>query len=125
MGCPAGQVSDGALFPGLRGLAPCRAAAVGSRAGHRPPRRALCHGKQPDDPRKSITAILGSAITRSGGIWRGAGTACSAPGANIERGGSPVQANELFDRPNTILLDGGMGTMLQAAGLKLGARPRS
>ena len=38
------------------------------------------------------------------------------PGANIERGGSPVQANELFDRPNTILLDGGMGTMLQAAG---------
>ena len=34
-----------------------------------------------------------------------------------------MQANELFDRPNTILLDGGMGTMLQAAGLKLGARP--
>ena len=27
-----------------------------------------------------------------------------------------MQANELFDRPNTILLDGGMGTMLQAAG---------
>ena len=34
-----------------------------------------------------------------------------------------MQANELFDRPNTILLDGGMGTMLQDAGLKLGARP--
>ena len=34
-----------------------------------------------------------------------------------------MQANDLFDRPNTILLDGGMGTMLQAAGLKLGARP--
>ena len=34
-----------------------------------------------------------------------------------------MQANELFDWPNTILLDGGMGTMLQAAGLKLGARP--
>ena len=34
-----------------------------------------------------------------------------------------MQANELFDRSNTILLDGGMGTMLQAAGLKLGARP--
>ena len=34
-----------------------------------------------------------------------------------------MQANELFDRLNTILLDGGMGTMLQAAGLKLGARP--
>ena len=34
-----------------------------------------------------------------------------------------MQANELFDRPNTILLDGGMGTMLQAAGLKLGACP--
>ena len=34
-----------------------------------------------------------------------------------------MQANELFDQPNTILLDGGMGTMLQAAGLKLGARP--
>jgi 5-methyltetrahydrofolate--homocysteine methyltransferase len=34
-----------------------------------------------------------------------------------------VQVNELFTQPNTILLDGGMGTMLQAAGLKLGARP--
>ena len=34
-----------------------------------------------------------------------------------------MQANELFDRPNTILLDGGMGTMLQAAGMKLGTRP--
>ncbi len=34
-----------------------------------------------------------------------------------------MQANELFKQPNTILLDGGMGTMLQAAGLKLGARP--
>jgi len=34
-----------------------------------------------------------------------------------------VQANELFTQPNTILLDGGMGTMLQAAGLKLGAKP--
>ena len=34
-----------------------------------------------------------------------------------------MQVNELFTRPNTILLDGGMGTMLQAAGLKLGARP--
>ena len=34
-----------------------------------------------------------------------------------------MQANELFIQPNTILLDGGMGTMLQAAGLKLGERP--
>ena len=34
-----------------------------------------------------------------------------------------MQASELFNQPNTILLDGGMGTMLQAAGLKLGARP--
>ena len=34
-----------------------------------------------------------------------------------------MQANELFAQPNTILLDGGMGTMLQAAGLKLGAKP--
>ena len=34
-----------------------------------------------------------------------------------------MQANELFTQPNTILLDGGMGTMLQASGLKLGARP--
>ena len=34
-----------------------------------------------------------------------------------------MQANELFNRTDTILLDGGMGTMLQAAGLKLGARP--
>ena len=34
-----------------------------------------------------------------------------------------MQANALFTQPNTILLDGGMGTMLQAAGLKLGAKP--
>ena len=34
-----------------------------------------------------------------------------------------MQVNKLFRQSNTILLDGGMGTMLQAAGLKLGARP--
>ena len=34
-----------------------------------------------------------------------------------------MQVNELFRQSNTILLDGGMGTMLQAAGLKLGAHP--
>ena len=34
-----------------------------------------------------------------------------------------MQVNELFRQSNTILLDGGMGTMLLAAGLKLGARP--
>ena len=34
-----------------------------------------------------------------------------------------MQVNELFRQSNTILLDGRMGTMLQAAGLKLGARP--
>ena len=34
-----------------------------------------------------------------------------------------MQVNELFRQSNTILLDGGMGTMLQTAGLKLGARP--
>ena len=34
-----------------------------------------------------------------------------------------MQVNELFRQPNTILLDGGMGTMLQASGLKLGERP--
>ena len=34
-----------------------------------------------------------------------------------------MQASELFNQSNTILLDGGMGTMLQAAGLQLGARP--
>ena len=34
-----------------------------------------------------------------------------------------MQASELFNQPNTILLDGGMGTMLQAAGMKLGIRP--
>ena len=34
-----------------------------------------------------------------------------------------MQASELFKQSNTILLDGGMGTMLQAAGLKLGAKP--
>ena len=34
-----------------------------------------------------------------------------------------MQASELFKQNNTILLDGGMGTMLQASGLKLGAKP--
>ena len=34
-----------------------------------------------------------------------------------------MQIHELFTQENTVLLDGGMGTMLQAAGLKLGARP--
>ena len=34
-----------------------------------------------------------------------------------------MQASELFNQPNTILLDGGMGTKLQAAGMKLGTRP--
>lgn len=34
-----------------------------------------------------------------------------------------MKASELFKQTNTILLDGGMGTMLQAAGLKLGAKP--
>ena len=34
-----------------------------------------------------------------------------------------MQVSELFKQSNTILLDGGMGPMLQAAGLKLGARP--
>ena len=34
-----------------------------------------------------------------------------------------MQVNELFKQSNTVLLDGCMGTMLQAAGLKLGARP--
>ncbi|MGN0706473.1 MAG: homocysteine S-methyltransferase family protein [Faecalibacterium sp.] len=34
-----------------------------------------------------------------------------------------MNVSELFCQSNTILLDGGMGTMLQAAGLKLGARP--
>ena len=34
-----------------------------------------------------------------------------------------MQISELFSQPHTLLLDGGMGTMLQASGLKLGARP--
>ena len=34
-----------------------------------------------------------------------------------------MQISELFTQPHTFLLDGGMGTMLQASGLKLGARP--
>ena len=34
-----------------------------------------------------------------------------------------MQVNELFRQSYTILLDGGMGTMLQASGLKLGAKP--
>ncbi len=36
-----------------------------------------------------------------------------------------MKANELFSQPQTILLDGGMGTMLQAAGLPLGAKPEA
>ena len=34
-----------------------------------------------------------------------------------------MRASELFNQPGTILLDGGMGTMLQAAGLGLGQKP--
>ena len=34
-----------------------------------------------------------------------------------------MQASELFKQSNTVLLDAGMGTMLQASGLKLGAKP--
>ena len=34
-----------------------------------------------------------------------------------------MQVSELFSQSHTLLLDGGMGTMLQASGLKLGARP--
>ena len=34
-----------------------------------------------------------------------------------------MQASELFKQSNTVLLDGGMGTMLQTSGLKLGAKP--
>ncbi len=34
-----------------------------------------------------------------------------------------MKAEELFCQPHTILLDGAMGTMLQAAGLPLGAKP--
>ena len=33
-----------------------------------------------------------------------------------------MQANELFDRPNTILLDGGMGTMLHEATCRKSSR---
>ena len=35
-----------------------------------------------------------------------------------------MQASELFKQSNTVLLDGGMGTMLQAAGMKaVGVNP--
>ena len=34
-----------------------------------------------------------------------------------------MNRNDLFTRDKYVLLDGGMGTMLQARGLKLGARP--
>ncbi len=74
-------------------------------------------------PARALPRCWASANTRSRAISQGAATVCCAPAANIERGGSPVQANELFTQPNTILLDGGMGTMLQASGLKLGAKP--
>ncbi len=36
-----------------------------------------------------------------------------------------MKAEELFNREHTILLDGGMGTMLQAAGLALGEKPET
>lgn len=74
-------------------------------------------------PRKSVTAILGVSGHPVKGNWPGAATACCAPGVSIERGERPVQASELFKQSNTVLLDGGMGTMLQASGLKLGAKP--
>ena len=75
-------------------------------------------------PRKSVTAILGvSGHPVKGKLAGCAATACCAPGANTERGERPVQASELFKQSNTVLLDGGMGTMLQASGLKLGAKP--
>mgnify|MGYP000323319800 CR=1 FL=1 len=74
-------------------------------------------------PRKSVTALLGVSDHPVKGNWPGAAIVCCAPAANTERGERPVQVNELFRQSNTILLDGGMGTMLQAAGLKLGARP--
>ena len=34
-----------------------------------------------------------------------------------------MQVSELFKQSNTILLDGGMGTMLQARGLSMGEWP--
>ena len=36
-----------------------------------------------------------------------------------------MKAEQLFSSPTTILLDGAMGTMLQAAGLPLGAKPEA
>ena len=36
-----------------------------------------------------------------------------------------MQIREVFDRKRFVFLDGGMGTMLQASGLKLGAGTRS
>ena len=36
-----------------------------------------------------------------------------------------MKAEQLFSSPTTILLDGAMGTMLQAAGLPLGAKPET
>ncbi len=74
-------------------------------------------------PRKSVTALLGSATPGKGATGRVRPHSALRTAANTERGERPVQVNELFRQSNTILLDGGMGTMLQAAGLKLGARP--
>ena len=34
-----------------------------------------------------------------------------------------MEFRELLNTPGPVLLDGGMGTMLQASGLKLGAKP--
>src|SRR5699024_2351911 len=45
--------------------------------------------------------------------------------ANTEREAKPVNARELLKTRETVLLDGAMGTMLQAAGLPLGAKPEA
>ena len=60
MGCPAGKVSDGALFPGLRGLGPLAVQPLLAAALDTARRAGLCVTENNlMTPRKSITAILG------------------------------------------------------------------
>ena len=76
-------------------------------------------------PRKSITAALGLSRTPVTGRRAGCAHCALRTSANTEREARPVRAEELFRTRETVLLDGAMGTMLQAAGLPLGARPEA
>ena len=74
-------------------------------------------------PRKSITALLGVAEHPVQGHRAGCAHCVLRGRCEYRRGENAVKIHELFCQPQTLLLDGGFGTMLQAAGLRPGARP--